>query len=69
MILVIGSNCFSGAHFVNHCLINSDDEVVGISRSLEYAPAYLPYRWKEYAQDRFRFYNYDLNQNLDEMLT
>ena len=68
VILVVGSNCFSGAHFVNQCLKNSDYEVMGISRSREYKPAYLPYRWKEYTQDRFSFYQYDLNQDLDEIV-
>ena len=41
---------------------------MGISRSREYKPAYLPYRWKEYTQDGFSFYQYDLNQDLDEIV-
>ena len=68
MILVIGSNCFSGAHFVNHCLRCSDSEIVGISRSQEYAHAYLPYRWDEHDQERYKFHQFDLNENLNEIV-
>lgn len=68
MILVIGSNCFSGAHFVNHCLRCSDSDIVGVSRSQEYAPAYLPYRWDEHDPERYKFHQLDLNENLNEIV-
>jgi dTDP-glucose 4,6-dehydratase len=64
-IFVIGSNCFSGAHFVDYCLRNSQANVTGISRSQEYPRAYLPYRWGDQADGRFDFHQADLNHGLD----
>ena len=42
--LVIGSNSFSGSHFVKKAL-SSGYEVMGISRSEEPSTAFLPYKW------------------------
>jgi len=64
-ILVIGSNSFSGAHFVDHCL-GEGCEVVGISRSPEPDPVFLPYRWR--GETSFRFHRLDLNHDLDEIM-
>ena len=44
-ICVIGSNSFSGSNFVNHAL-HSGYEVMGISRSSEPNPVFLPYKWE-----------------------
>ena len=64
--LVIGSNSFSGACFVDF-LLDRGHGVIGTSRSLEPHKAFLPYRW--HGKDAgFRFYNYDLNSNLDELM-
>lgn len=64
-IVVIGSNSFSGAHFVNYCL-DQDLEVIGISRSAEPNPVFLPY--KQLLQNKFNFYQLDLNHNLQDIL-
>lgn len=65
-IVVIGSNSFSGASFVEFALEQGAD-VIGISRSAEPSPAFLPYRWRDHAGS-FRFFLYDLNNHLDEIM-
>jgi len=65
-IVVIGSNSFSGASFTDYCLERGAD-VVGMSRSAEPHPAFLPYRWGK-GQENFRFHPYDLNHHLDEIM-
>jgi dTDP-glucose 4,6-dehydratase len=68
-IAVIGSNSFSGASFVRHCLAQGL-EVLGASRSDEQAPCFLPYRWLPAEQQRgFQFVRADLNQDLDRLMT
>lgn len=64
--LVIGSNSFSGASFVEH-LLRKDQDVIGTSRSPEPHRCFLPYRWLENA-NRFRFFRCDLNHDLDELM-
>lgn len=67
-IAVIGSNSFSGASFVRHCL-NEGLEVLGTSRSAEPAGCFLPYRWLPEAQQRaFRFVRADLNHELAPLM-
>ncbi|MFT4279093.1 MAG: GDP-mannose 4,6-dehydratase [Rhodopseudomonas sp.] len=63
--LVIGSNSFTGASMVSY-LLDQGADVVGISRSDEPHPAFLPYRWKK--ADRFRFHKLDLNHDLDAIM-
>ena len=63
--LVIGSNSFTGAHFVAHAL-KEGAEVVGISRSPEPATCFLPYRWAPH--DKFTFRQIDLNHDLKAAL-
>jgi dTDP-glucose 4,6-dehydratase len=60
-IIVIGSNSFSGSHFVDYAL-EQGLEVVGISRSPEPNPVFLPYKKRE--DSRFRFFRCDLNRDL-----
>ena len=69
-ILVIGSNSFSGSHFVAEGLKNGYD-VVGVSRSKEPHQVFLPYRWcNDHSQEalaserNFSFHQVDLNRNL-----
>ncbi len=62
--LVIGSNCFTGASFVAGLLADGA-EVVGISRSHEADPVFLPYKWQPH--DRFTFRQLDLNRDLDRL--
>lgn len=60
--VVLGSNSFSGAHFVQHAL-EQGAEVIGVSRSDEEQTVYLPYRWHGLARN-FRFVRGDLNHDL-----
>ncbi len=64
-ILVLGSNSFSGASFVRYLLENGK-EVVGVSRSPEPVTALLPYAWGD--RSAFRFYQLDLNRDLDRIM-
>lgn len=64
--LVVGSNSFSGANFVDH-LLGEGYPVIGCSRSPEPHPAFLPYSWSKKA-GAFRFFQYDLNRSLDTLM-
>jgi len=64
-IVVIGSNSFSGASFVAHCL-SLGIETLGISRSPEPNRVFLPY--KEVQEAKFKFYQLDLNRDLDKII-
>jgi dTDP-glucose 4,6-dehydratase len=73
-ILVIGSNSFSGSHFVAEALRNGH-QVWGVSRSPEPEPVFLPYRWSESSSgeppannENFSFAAVDLNTQLDTLL-
>lgn len=64
--LVIGSNSFSGASFVDY-LLQQGVETIGTSRSTEAHRAFLPYRWS--GKDAgFRFVQCDLNHDLDKLM-
>jgi len=71
--LVLGSNSFSGASFIDHVL-RSALRVLGVSRSPEPHPAFLPYRWREDASGwredvaGFQFHQLDLNRDLDAIV-
>ena len=64
--MVIGSNCFTGSHIVDALLENPNNEVVGISRSPEYKPLFLPY--KRHDNPRFEFRSIDLVRQFDELI-
>jgi len=73
-ILVIGSNSFSGSHFVAEALRHGH-QVWGVSRSPEPEPVFLPYRWNESSTgqplasaDNYSFAEVDLNTQLDTLL-
>lgn len=67
-IAVIGSNSFSGASFVRHCLAQNI-AVLGASRSDELARCFLPYKWlPATVQEGFRFIRADLNHDLDALM-
>ncbi|SDT85626.1 GDP-mannose 4,6-dehydratase [Desulfobacula phenolica] len=66
-VLVLGSNSFSGSHFVDAAL-NQGMNIVGISRSKELATVFLPYKWKPIKNNQFSFFQYDLNHDLDRIL-
>ena len=65
--LIIGSNSFSGASFVDFLLKNGNP-AMGVSRSVEPHRAFLPYRWNG-NDSAFKFYKYDLNANLKEIVS
>lgn len=62
--VVIGSNSFSGSHFVDYLLENGA-EVIGMSRSPELSPAFLPYKSRK---GKFKFHQLDLNKDLENMI-
>lgn len=69
-ILVIGSNSFSGSHFVSEALRRGHD-VCGISRSAEIDLPFRPYAWIQ--RDRpvlgnFRFLRLDLNTQIEDIV-
>jgi dTDP-glucose 4,6-dehydratase len=64
--LVLGSNSFSGASFVDH-LLKQGNEVIGASRSGEPHQAFLPYRWANHGGG-FRFFQLNLNHDLDALI-
>tara|TARA_B100000212_G_C27380045_1_gene536599 strand:+ start:2427 stop:3467 length:1041 start_codon:yes stop_codon:yes gene_type:complete len=73
--LVIGSNSFSGSHFVNQLLLQGN-QVCGVSRSTEPDKVFLPYKWKKniveineskITIDNFKFYSLDLNTSIDKI--
>ena len=73
-ILVIGSNSFSGSHFVAEAL-GAGHLVWGVSRSPEPNPVFLPYRWPQTGggealatTENFNFGAIDLNSQLDALL-
>ncbi|WP_115071210.1 NAD(P)-dependent oxidoreductase [Synechococcus sp. UW179B] len=73
-VLVIGSNSFSGSHFVAEAL-SAGHTVWGVSRSTEPHPVFLPYRWPINGEgpalataENFHFQAIDLNSQLNDLL-
>lgn len=64
-LVVIGSNSFSGASFVDYAL-RKGVSVLGISRSAEPCAAFLPYKWGN--PSKFTFKELDLNKDLESIL-
>lgn len=64
-VVVIGSNSFSGAHFVDFTL-GEELEVIGLSRSVEPHTVFLPYKNKQNL--KFKFYQMDINHDLDKIM-
>lgn len=62
--LIIGSNSFSGATFVDFALAQGG-KVIGTSRSAEPNDAFLPYKWSDHKN--FIFHELDLNRHLNEL--
>tara|TARA_Y100000816_G_scaffold287987_1_gene271698 strand:+ start:4367 stop:5362 length:996 start_codon:yes stop_codon:yes gene_type:complete len=65
--LIVGSNSFTGSHFVNYCL-NNNHKVIGISRSKEILDFYLPYKNNPKTKKNFFFYKLDLNKHLTKIV-
>jgi len=66
-VAVIGSNSFSGSHFIDLLLSDTDYEVIGISRSDEKNDFYLPYKKRDLS--KFQFHKLDLNKDMDKILS
>lgn len=64
-VLLLGSNSFSGSHFAAR-LLEAGYRVLGVSRSPEPDPAFLPYRWRDAAG--FSFHRLDLNHDLEAVM-
>ncbi len=64
-IVVIGSNCFTGSHIVD-ALLTAGHSVIGVSRSPEYLPVFLPYAKNDLS--RFTFTQIDITQQLPTLL-
>ncbi len=64
-IVILGSNSFSGADFIDLLLDDKRNEVVGISRSPEKSDLFLPYRRRTGVN--FAFHQLDLNHNSPEI--
>ncbi|MFZ4731124.1 MAG: NAD-dependent epimerase/dehydratase family protein [Pirellulales bacterium] len=62
--VVLGSNSFSGATFVAEAL-RDGARVIGVSRSAEPDPAFLPFRWEPH--EGFTFHPLDFNRDLDQI--
>jgi dTDP-glucose 4,6-dehydratase len=65
-VLVLASNSFSGASFIEF-LLRQGMRVVGVSRSPEAHSAFLPYRWSG-KDGQFSFHQCDLNRDLDRLM-
>lgn len=65
-ILVIGSNSFSGADFIDLLIEKGKYEITGISRSPEKNRVFLPY--KRHKNARFHFYQLDLNKDTEKII-
>ena len=66
--LIIGSNSFSGSNFCNF-LANRGIEVLATSRSEEPHIAFLPYKWNLKNKNLVKFFQLDLNHDLDGLKT
>ena len=63
--LILGSNSFSGATFVDHLAAGGHD-VLATSRSEQPHQAFLPYRWQS-RPGTVRFLRIDINHDLDAL--
>jgi dTDP-glucose 4,6-dehydratase len=63
-VLVIGSNSFSGSHYIDELLNRKKYEIIGVSRSPEKNEIYLPHR-KNPNIKHFSFHQIDLNSDLN----
>ena len=66
-ILVLGANSFSGQDFVDLLLDDSNNRVVGVSRSPERSALFLRYRTRENL-DAYQYHQLDMNRQMPELL-
>lgn len=66
-VLILGSNSFTGAHLINYLLDQTECHVVGISRSPEYDPVFLPHLYRKPRSSRYTFHQIDLNTEMEKV--
>jgi len=66
-LVVIGSNAFTAGHFINYMLDYTDAKIVGISRSSEYHPIFLPFLYKKPRPKRYIFHQLDVNLEIEKI--
>lgn len=59
--LILGSNSFSGSHFIDY-ILNRKHKVIGVSRSKEPNDIFLPYKKSKFLKN-FTFKKIDINKN------
>lgn len=64
-VVVIGSNSFSGSDFIDLLLEKNEYQVIGVSRSPEKSPLFLPYKNRDLKN--FKFHQIDLNHDLNRL--
>ena len=64
-IVVLGSNCFTGVHFIKACL-GEGAQVLGVNRSPEPHSILMPHRTME--TGHYRFAQLDINKDMAEIL-
>lgn len=64
--LVLGSTSFAGSSFIEY-LLSHDEEVIGISRSLEPHAVMQPY-FNHPRKSAFSYYQFDINMQLDSII-
>ncbi len=74
-LLVIGSNSFSGSHFISYAL-NKGHKVWGVSRSSEIESIFLPYKWESLHnnqtilnEENYQFVQIDLNKDIYKLIS
>ncbi len=67
-VYVLGSNSFSGAHFVQHAL-EQGYQVTGVSRTANYPKVFLPYLDKNHTLPKnFSFLQADFNYDMEAII-
>lgn len=65
-VVVIGSNSFSGSHFIDYLLEKTNYTIIGISRSPEKKAAFLAYKKRN--SPCFQFHQLDLNKDFPKII-
>jgi len=65
-VAVIGSNSFSGSHFVDYLLEKTNYNVIGLSRSVEKNAAFLQYKKRN--SPRFQYHQLNLNTDVAKIM-
>ena len=67
--MVLGSNSFTSGHFIDYVINNYNCEIIGISRSPEYHSIFLPFLYKKKRPANYSFYQFDLNEDMEKILS